>query len=54
MVIQMDNLENARKEINDIDKQMMDLFIRRMKAAENIAQYKKERGLPVYDPAREE
>lgn len=50
----MDNLENARKEINDIDKQMMDLFIRRMKAAENIAQYKKERGLPVYDPAREE
>ena len=54
MVIQMDNLENARKEINDIDKQMMDLFIRRMRAAENIAQYKKERGLPVYDPAREE
>ena len=50
----MDNLNEARLTINDIDKEMAALFEKRMKAAEVIAEYKKERGLPIYDAAREQ
>ena len=49
----MNELENSRKIINDTDKKMAELFVTRMKAAEAIAAYKKERGLPVYDAERE-
>lgn len=47
------SLEKARKEINEIDKQMAELFVRRMKAAKEVAEYKKERGLAILDEARE-
>lgn len=43
----------ARAEINEIDKQMASLFVRRMKAAERIAAYKEEHALPIFDAARE-
>ena len=46
-------LVNARKEIDGIDEQMAKLFIKRMEAVRAVAAYKAERGLPVYDPARE-
>ncbi len=46
-------LEEARRIINEIDEQMADLFVRRMKAAEMIFEYKKEFGLPVLDANRE-
>lgn len=46
-------LADARAEINEIDKQMASLFVRRMKAAEKIAAYKEEHGLPIFDAARE-
>lgn len=49
----MDNLDNARNEINRIDTQMKQLFIQRMNEAKKIAAYKKERGLPIYDASRE-
>ena len=48
-----DSLDKARKEINEIDKEMAELFVRRMHAAEAVAQYKKERGLAILDEARE-
>lgn len=48
------SLDKARKEINEIDRQMAELFVRRMRAAESVAQYKKERGLAILDEAREE
>ena len=48
-----DSLEKARKEINEIDKEMAELFVRRMRAAEAVAEYKKERGLSILDEARE-
>lgn len=48
-----DSLDKARKEINEIDRQMAELFVRRMKAAEAVAEYKKERGLAILDEARE-
>lgn len=47
-------LEEARKIINDVDSQMADLFVKRMKAAEIVFEYKKEFGLPVFDAKREE
>ena len=47
------SLEKARKEINEIDKEMAELFVRRMRAVEDVAEYKKEHGLSIYDEARE-
>ena len=47
-------LEEARKIINDVDSQMADLFVKRMKAAEIVFEYKKEFRLPVFDAKREE
>ena len=50
----MKELEQVRKEIDGIDREMAELFCRRMRAVEQVAAYKKERGLPVPDEAREE
>lgn len=50
----MNNLmDENRKEIEEIDKQMAVLFEKRMKAAGSIAEYKKEMGLPIKDAVRE-
>ena len=48
------NLEKARRKINEIDKEMARLFSERLHAAEVIADYKRERGLAILDPVREE
>ena len=50
----MNSLENARNEIREVDRQMAELFVRRMNAAKAVAEYKKERGLPVLDKQQEE
>mgnify|MGYP003302142031 FL=1 len=50
----MSKLEDARKIINEVDRQMAELFAKRMKAVEMVAAHKKERGLPILDTAREE
>lgn len=50
----MDLLQEARKIINEVDTQMADLFVQRMRAAEMVAQYKKDHGMPILDTAREE
>lgn len=50
----MSSLEDARREINEVDEQMAALFTRRMIAAETIVSYKAEHGLPILDKAREE
>lgn len=50
----MSSLDEARREINEVDKQMAELFTRRMVAAETIVSYKAEHGLPILDKAREE
>ncbi len=51
--LKMNLLEEARLEINEIDEEMAKLFVRRMRASEKVAEYKKMHGLPVHDPARE-
>jgi chorismate mutase/prephenate dehydratase len=50
----MENLEENRKKINEIDEKIAELFEQRMDAAHQIALYKKEFGLQIFDSAREE
>ena len=45
--------QKARQSISDIDKQIAKLFEQRMKAAEDVAEYKRVNGLPIEDLSRE-
>lgn len=47
------DLTQAREKIEDIDKQMANLFEMRMECSKEIAQYKKENNIPIYDATRE-
>ncbi|MBQ5311029.1 MAG: chorismate mutase [Oscillospiraceae bacterium] len=47
------DLSSLRGEINEIDMQMLSLFEKRMEICRNIAVYKKEKGLPIYQDGRE-
>ena len=47
------DLNKLREEINEIDQEMVALFKKRMNVAASVAEYKKEKGLPVLDAARE-
>ena len=49
----MSELELLRNEIDEIDQELADLFCRRMEIVERIARYKREKGIPAFDPARE-
>jgi len=48
-----EELRSFRNEINRIDTEMKELFVKRMETAKKIGLYKKERGLPVFDAERE-
>lgn len=47
-------LQEARRIINEVDSQMAELFVKRMRAAEMVYEHKKEYGLPILDKARED
>ena len=47
-------LKELRASIDVIDKQIVELFEKRMDVSVGIAKAKKEAGLPIYDPKREE
>ena len=47
------DLNEARAQIDEIDRQLVDLFCRRMTVSRDVAAWKKERGLPLTDPERE-
>ena len=47
------DLMELRQQINEIDREMLDLFLRRMQVSSNVAEYKRQNGLPVLDAARE-
>ena len=49
----MTELEKARQTINEVDKQMAELFKTRMEAVKAVAEYKRTHGLQVTDNARE-
>ena len=45
-------IQEIRKRIDEADEQLVQAFAKRMRAASDIADYKREHGLPVWDPAR--
>ncbi|MCR5350483.1 MAG: chorismate mutase [Acholeplasmatales bacterium] len=47
-------LEESRDIINEIDDEMISLFVKRMAAVSMVAEYKYENGLPVLDSSRED
>ncbi len=49
----MNLLESSREKIEKIDVEMARLFCQRMLAARDVAAYKKENGLPIFDGSRE-
>ena len=49
----MSELDELRREIDAIDRQMTELFRRRMEVTRQVGEYKLARGLPVLDQARE-
>lgn len=46
-------LNELRKEIDKVDKQMAELFEERMNLVKKVGQYKKEHNLPILDKERE-
>ena len=48
------NLDEIRKEISEINDEMLTLFVRRMELSAQVAMYKKANGLPTLDRKREE
>ena len=48
------DLKDFRRQIDEIDKGLIELFERRMDVSVEIAKYKQENNLPVHDPVREQ
>ena len=48
------DLNELRLEIDKIDNELVRLFVQRMEVSARIADYKKENGLPIFVPAREQ
>ena len=46
-------LSKLRNQINQIDNQLVELFVKRMNVAAQVADYKKENNLPINVPSRE-
>ncbi len=49
----MNHLDDARRQIDDIDSHIVALFEKRMAVAAQVAVYKQQHNLPVRDAARE-
>lgn len=47
------DLNEARRQIDEIDAQLVELFRRRMEASRDVAAWKKANGKPLTDPERE-
>ena len=48
------DLKELRNKINEIDNELLSLYLKRMNIIKQIFQYKKEHNLPIYDQKREE
>jgi chorismate mutase len=47
------DLEELRRSIDSVDQQILKLLHDRVRLVMQVGEYKRERGIPVYDPARE-
>lgn len=50
----MVDLRESRRKIDEVDRQLLELFEYRMQLASEVAEYKKSTGMPIFDPVREE
>lgn len=50
----MKDIGTCRKEIDEIDRKLTELLVHRLYLASDIAVYKKENKLPIYDEKREQ
>ena len=50
----MADISDLRKEIDQIDAELVTLYLRRLEAVTRIGEYKRRHDLPVYDPLREQ
>ena len=50
----MNNLENLRREIDEIDKKIVELFEERINIAVKIGEWKKSNKIEIFDSKREE
>ena len=50
----MDELAQLRKELDDIDKQLVSLFESRMEKVLKIGKYKRKNNIPILDSSREQ
>lgn len=46
-------LDELRRGIDAVDQQILKLLHERVRLVMQVGEYKRERGIPVYDPARE-
>lgn len=53
MVFSM-NLDELRSGIDEVDRELLRLFLRRMELVQQVADYKAANNLPIYQPKREE
>lgn len=49
----MKDIVKLREEINEIDRELVGLFKKRMAVAAEVAEFKRENSMPVYDAERE-
>jgi len=49
----MTELDELRAQIDETDREILALFVRRQQIVDKIAEYKRRYSLPVYDAARE-
>lgn len=47
------DIKELRNQIDEIDSQLVDLFVKRMNVSAGVADYKKANNMPIYVPARE-
>ena len=47
-------LKDLREQIDKVDEGLLSLFLRRMQLSDEVAKYKKENGLAVYNAEREQ
>jgi chorismate mutase len=53
VVTQKLELDELRRGIDAVDQQILKLLHERVRLVMQVGEYKRERGIPVYDPARE-
>ncbi|MCM1988399.1 chorismate mutase [Oceanirhabdus seepicola] len=50
----MKDLNHLREEIDRVNNGLIELFIERMKISEEIGEYKRQKGMKIYDKKRED